>query len=110
MWCVRVCACVRTTHAHAHVHTTPFSPPTSQLGSTTRASRLYPVRRNTVVHGEVLVIRKLVVAGIVSAEKSYIDGLCVMKEVSRESCGVKRGFFFLFKKAWGLREGLNKKG
>ena len=27
-------------------------------------------------------IRKLVVAGIVSAEKSYIDGLQVMKEVS----------------------------
>ena len=52
-------------------------------GTSTRSSRLYPVRRSTVVvQGEKLVIRKLVVAGIVSAEKSYIDCLHVMKEVS----------------------------
>ncbi|KAL5477962.1 hypothetical protein EMCRGX_G024828 [Ephydatia muelleri] len=64
----------------------PSSDPDQQpvLGSATRTSRLYPVRRNTVVHGEVLVIRKLVVAGIVSAEKSYIDGLTVMKELYRK--------------------------
>ena len=35
-----------------------------------------------MVQGEKLVIRKLVVAGIVSAEKSYLDCLNVMKEVS----------------------------
>ena len=34
-----------------------------------------------MVQGEKLVIRKLVVAGIVSAEKSYLDCLNVMKEV-----------------------------
>ena len=44
---------------------------------------MYPVRRETVVvHGEVLVIRKLVVAGIVAAEKAYLDCLNVIKEVS----------------------------
>ena len=43
---------------------------------------MYPVRRETVVvHGEVLVIRKLVVAGIVTAEKAYLDCLNVTKEV-----------------------------
>jgi hypothetical protein len=36
-----------------------------------------------VVHGgEELVIRKLVLAGILSAEKSYLDCLSVIKEVS----------------------------
>ena len=40
------------------------------------------MRRSTVVvHGEVLVIRKLVVAGVISAEKSYIECLTAMKEV-----------------------------
>ncbi len=34
-----------------------------------------------VVHGEQLVIRKLVVAGIVSAEKTYMDCLTAMREV-----------------------------
>ena len=48
-----------------------------------RSSRIFPVRCSTVlVHGEALVIRKLVVAGIVSAEKSYLNCLMVMKEVS----------------------------
>jgi hypothetical protein len=52
---------------------------------TTRSSRIYPVRRSTVVvQGEKLVIRKLVVAGIVSAEKSYLDCLNVMKEFYRK--------------------------
>ena len=61
-----------------------FLPPPSQTQSpgSTRSSRIYPVRRSTVVvQGEKLVIRKLVVAGIVSAEKSYLDCLNVMKEV-----------------------------
>ena len=51
---------------------------------TTRASRMFPVRRSTVVvhGGEELVIRKLVLAGILSAEKSYLDCLSVIKEVS----------------------------
>ena len=50
--------------------------------SPTRSSRLYPVRHGTVVvHGEVLVIRKLVVAGIVNAEKAYIECLTTMREV-----------------------------
>jgi hypothetical protein len=40
-----------------------------------------------VVHGEQLVIRKLVVVGVVSAEKTYIECLSVMKEVSNR-CGV----------------------
>ena len=41
------------------------------------------MRCSTVlVHGEALVIRKLVVAGIVSAERSYLSCLMVMKEVS----------------------------
>ena len=54
----------------------------SQSPGSTRSSRIYPVRRSTVVvQGEKLVIRKLVVAGIVSAEKSYLDCLNVMKEV-----------------------------
>lgn len=35
-----------------------------------------------MVHGEVLVIRKLVVAGIVTAEKAYLDCLQVTKEVN----------------------------
>ena len=35
-----------------------------------------------MVHGEVMVIRKLVVAGIVTAERSYLDCLLVMKEVN----------------------------
>ena len=39
-------------------------------------------RETVVVHGEVLVIRKLVVAGIVAAEKAYLDCLNVIKEVS----------------------------
>lgn len=39
-----------------------------------------------VVHGEQLVIRKLVVAGIVSAEKTYIDCLTAMREVGGLSC------------------------
>ncbi len=40
------------------------------------------MRQNTFVgHGEVLVIRKLVVAGIVTAEKAYLDCLYVAKEV-----------------------------
>ena len=40
------------------------------------------MRQNTVVvHGEVMVIRKLVVAGIVTAEKAYLDCLNVAKEV-----------------------------
>lgn len=40
------------------------------------------MRHSTVVvHGEQLVIRKLVVVGVVSAEKSYIECLSVMKEV-----------------------------
>ena len=43
---------------------------------------MYQMRRSVVVHGEVLVIRKLVVAGIVSAEKTYLDSLLVMREVS----------------------------
>ena len=34
-----------------------------------------------MVHGEQLVIRKLVVAGIVSAEKTYMDCLTAMREV-----------------------------
>ena len=41
-----------------------------------------------MVQGEKLVIRKLVVAGIVSAEKSYLDCLNVMKEV--RSLGIVR--------------------
>jgi len=47
-----------------------------------RTSRIFPVKRSTVVvHGEQLVIRKLVVAGIVSAEKSYLECLNTMREV-----------------------------
>ncbi len=38
-------------------------------------------RSTVVVHGEQLVIRKLVVAGIVSAEKTYMDCLTAMREV-----------------------------
>jgi hypothetical protein len=50
-----------------------------------RSSRMYPVRRNTVVvHGEVLVIRKLVVAGVVTAEKAYLECLHVIKEFYRK--------------------------
>ena len=46
-------------------------------------SKSFQVRRNTVVEeGEVLIIRKLVVAGIVAAEKSYIECLNALKEVS----------------------------
>ena len=46
-------------------------------------SKSFQVRRNTVVEeGEVLIIRKLVVAGIVAAEKSYIECLNAVKEVS----------------------------
>lgn len=57
---------------HTHTHQPPSM----------HSSRIYPVRRSTVVvHGEVLVIRKLVVAGIVSAEKNYLECLSVMKEV-----------------------------
>ena len=47
-----------------------------------RMSKSFQVRRNTVVEeGEVLIIRKLVVAGIVAAEKSYIECLNALKEV-----------------------------
>ena len=44
---------------------------------------MFPVRRSTVVvhGGEELVIRKLVLAGILSAEKTYLDCLSVIKEV-----------------------------
>ena len=53
-----------------------------QVSASARASRICQVRRSTVVvHGEVMVIRKLVVAGIVTAERSYLECLMVMKEV-----------------------------
>ena len=47
---------------------------------------MFPVRHSTVVvhGGEQLVIRKLVVVGVVSAEKIYIECLSVLKEVRRE--------------------------
>lgn len=49
---------------------------------------MFPVRRSTVVvhGGEELVIRKLVLAGIFAAEKSYLDCLSVIKEVSTVLC------------------------
>ncbi|CAI8047642.1 hypothetical protein GBAR_LOCUS26353, partial [Geodia barretti] len=63
------------------LHGTHLKEIETQSPGTTRSSRIYPVRRSTVVvQGEKLVIRKLVVAGIVSAEKSYLDCLNVMKE------------------------------
>ena len=60
-----------------------FSPPPVLQSPGSRSSRLFQVRHSTVVvHGEQLVIRKLVVVGVVSAEKSYIECLSVLKEVS----------------------------
>ena len=58
-----------------------FSAPVRRQGL--RMSKSFQVRRNTVVEeGEVLIIRKLVVIGIVAAEKSYIECLNALKEVS----------------------------
>ena len=58
-----------------------FSAPVRRKGI--RMSKSFQVRRNTVVEeGEVLIIRKLVVAGIIAAEKSYIECLNALKEVS----------------------------
>ena len=58
-----------------------FSAPVRRQGI--RMSKSFMIRRNTVVEeGEVLIIRKLVVAGIVAAEKSYIECLNALKEVS----------------------------
>ena len=39
------------------------------------------VFRTTVVEGETLVMRKLVVSGIVAAEKTYLTWLNILKEV-----------------------------
>lgn len=49
-----------------------------------RLSRMFPVRHSTVVvhGGEQLVIRKLVIVGVLSAEKTYIECLSVAMEVS----------------------------
>lgn len=57
------------------------SPPNSPLERSSRIFQGVQVKRSTVVvHGEQLVIRKLVVAGIVSAEKTYMDCLTAMRE------------------------------
>lgn len=65
-------------------HLIPYNTPINQCLSA-RSSRIYPMRQNTVVvHGEVMVIRKLVVAGIVTAEKAYLDCLNVAKEFYRK--------------------------
>ena len=66
-------------------------PPPQSPGS--RASRVFPVRHSTVVvhGGEQQVIRKLVVVGVVSAEKTYIDCLSVLKEVG----GVMTWYLFV---------------
>ena len=82
------------THTHVHTYTLIYSSiihmstHVQSTSPTTRASRMFPVRRSTVVvhGGEELVIRKLVLAGILSAEKSYLDCLSVMKEVSTILC------------------------
>ena len=42
--------------------------------------------RTTVVEGEALVMRKLVVSGIVAAEKTYLTWLTILKEVSCVKC------------------------
>ena len=47
------------------------------------------VFRTTVLEGETLVMRKLVVSGIVAAEKTYLTWLTILKEVS-QSCPVSR--------------------
>jgi len=46
---------------------------------------MFPVRHSTVVvhGGEQLVIRKLVIVGVLSTEKTYIECLSVAMEVSR---------------------------
>ena len=46
--------------------------------------------RTTVVEGETLVMRKLVVSGIVSAEKTYLTWLTILKEVSWVVCECMR--------------------
>ena len=43
------------------------------------------VFRTTVLEGETLVMRKLVVSGIVAAEKTYLTWLTILKEVSQPS-------------------------
>ncbi len=90
-----------TSHTHSHILTHTHTPHslltltlTQNMESSTgksptspreRSSRIFQgvqLKRSTVVvHGEQLVIRKLVVAGIVSAEKTYIDCLTAMREV-----------------------------
>ena len=59
---------------------------------------MFPVRRSTVVvhGGEELVIRKLVLAGILSAEKTYLDCLSVIKDVSWAGSDSKLCFLNLF--------------
>ena len=67
-------------------HTLTPTQPHLQSPINSSSLKYHAVRRSTVVvHGEQLVIRKLVVAGIVSAEKTYIDCLVAMKEVSLAS-------------------------
>ena len=72
------------THTHSFIYWSHIHTHVQSQSPTTRASRMFPVRRSTVVvhGGEELVIRKLVLAGILSAEKSYLDCLSVIKEVS----------------------------
>ena len=50
-----------------------------------RPSRVSAVFRTTVLEGETLVMRKLVVSGIVAAEKTYLTWLTILKEVSQHS-------------------------
>ena len=70
------------THTHTQYSKPLVSPPKSPLERSSRIYQGVQVKRSTVVvHGEQLVIRKLVVAGIVSAEKTYMDCLTAMREV-----------------------------
>ena len=57
-----------------------------QVEERKRPSRVSALYRTTVVEGEALVMRKLVVSGIVAAEKTYLTWLTILKEVSCEKC------------------------
>lgn len=52
-----------------------------QVEERKRPSRVSALYRTTVVEGEALVMRKLVVSGIVAAEKTYLTWLTILKEV-----------------------------
>lgn len=57
-----------------------------QVEERKRPSRVSALYRTTVVEGEALVMRKLVVSGIVAAEKTYLTWLTILKEVSCVKC------------------------